>query len=1740
MALSKSQSPSSLSSIEQLVSTLGDQLDLTGEQIADVLWLTLELQKYETNSDEEIPNLQDANSDILPKTFNQATDESQVTEPITPTASKSKEESSIRKTSEKQGSVYANSGSGGIQGLSIGVPDAPSLREPLKLAQALRPLMRQVATGKRLILDEAATVQRIAEERIFMPVLKAEPELWLDLALVIDESHSMLIWGHTIQELKEIFKKYGIFRDIRIWGLQPDETGNSLQIFSRMGSSKRLTDPKEIVDPTGRRLILIVSDCVSNIWRKGMMFPVLKMWTEKQPLTILQMLPEWMWRRTALDLGTAVGFKSSMMGVANQQLSLHKPLRRSRSIGFKVEDRSKIPVITLDWDKAAQWSQMLIGKADALVPGYLLPSELEIEEDISSSFLEKEDSTVSDLDAAEIVKRFRMTTSPLGRELAGLLAASPVINLPVVRLIQESLLPKSNQVQVAEVFLGGLLRPQSVSLEKLQSQESESKTILSPDSVEYEFIQPEIRDIFLDDAPISDSIDVVNAVSRYVAEQLGVSLSEFMAVLKAPQQVEEKQQEDIIKPFAQITARVLRKLGGQYVQFAEELEQPVDKIISNTSEQKEIEQDISLSDELRTAMTIADEQEQAEVLSHLMARSPEAPSNLLNSLSTIEDETDRVSALIALVAHLPHSLLPNALEIVRNLQHTFSRFQGLAILATLLPEVVPEALQAALNITNESTLLRALTSLVEKLPVELLPQALQASLTIDDAFSRTRALIALVDKLPEAAPQALEAILSIESEDSRACALRELVPHLPVNFLPYALEVVMAIQQENVRNDLLKDLRSFLPENLWHQSNVAAATPSRTPLWQEGDTQIYTLCTSTPWDLPLDVLVIPVGNRGGLGNFAVAFQEFLGIKPKWLTQVISNAIEAKELKRIKPDRPLLVQIPFEINSQISSLVGFTSERFIICATSESENELSSNNTSIAYEAVVRLAVEQGFKRIVLPLIGTGVNRLPVDEVVEGMLRAINNVFKFHRSTSLEEITIVDRSADKIEIIDRIADRLNLSATEASPERQTILFLGVPPRETSSLVIDLEFRNLVEGLRRAQTRDRFNLERRWAVRPIDLRRAMLELEPQIIHFSGHGTDEAGLTFEDEIGNSQLVDSKALTSLFKVFADRVKCVLLNGCYSEVQARAIAQHIPCVIGINKEVGDKVALNFAVGFYDALGAGKDVEFAYKLACNSIQMEGISEHLTPILLTKNNITKPKNTITSQRVFISYRSQEPDVSLAQEFHDRLQAAGHTAFMAAKSISWGENWIERIDQELKQCDYFLLLLSEQFASSDMVAGEVRTARGLRDKVGKPIILPIRVNLPIDDPLNYELRSVLQTIQQKSWRSPDDTPVLVQEILSLMAAGAAPEPVTVEIPVVATIEAKNRPPLPVADLELPGGAMSLESKFYVEREPWDERCCQEIERKAGLIRIKAPRQMGKTSLLTRIRNHATKQGYRAIVLDFLETDEATFASSSIFLKRFCALVSRQLGISPRKVTEFWDEDLFGAKENCSDYIEQYVLADLTGPLFLGIDELDRLFPYDQVAKEFLMLLRAWNEKAKINETWSKLRIAIAHSTESYVVMDTNSSPFNLGLAVDLAEFTSSQVLDLATRHGLNWETEEVEQLMAMVGGHPYLVRLSLYRIAQGDLTLAELLAEAPTDTGLFGEHLRRHFWNLQQHPELAQAFHQVIFSDRPVILKPMLAFKLNGMGLVDLKGNEVTPRYDRLYRPYFRSHLSLSPS
>jgi hypothetical protein len=185
----------------------------------------------------------------------------------------------------------------------------------------------------------------------------------------------------------------------------------------------------------------------------------------------------------------------------------------------------------------------------------------------------------------------------------------------------------------------------------------------------------------------------------------------------------------------------------------------------------------------------------------------------------------------------------------------------------------------------------------------------------------------------------------------------------------------------------------------------------------------------------------------------------------------------------------------------------------------------------------------------------------------------------------------------------------------------ILILAANPKNSSTLRLGEEVREIDEGLKRSRHHDQFELVSKWAVRSRDFYRHMLDVQPHIAHFSGHGTGEDGIVLEDEDGKIQLVSTNALESLFKLFASKgLECVLLNACFSEIQAEAISQHIPYVIGMKKGIGDKAAIVFAVAFYDALGAGEIIEFAFDLACAAIQMENIPENLTPVLKKNLNL----------------------------------------------------------------------------------------------------------------------------------------------------------------------------------------------------------------------------------------------------------------------------------------------------------------------------------------------------------------------------------------------------------------------------------------------------------------------------------------------------------------------------------------
>ncbi|MBD2180912.1 AAA-like domain-containing protein [Planktothrix sp. FACHB-1355] len=523
---------------------------------------------------------------------------------------------------------------------------------------------------------------------------------------------------------------------------------------------------------------------------------------------------------------------------------------------------------------------------------------------------------------------------------------------------------------------------------------------------------------------------------------------------------------------------------------------------------------------------------------------------------------------------------------------------------------------------------------------------------------------------------------------------------------------------------------------------------------------------------------------------------------------------------------------------------------------------------------------------------------------------------------------------------------------------------------------------------------------------------------------------------------------------------------------------------------------------------------------------------------------KHQNIKNSTSVLLSsYRGNDPDMMLMTKLDAALKKNGYQVFLATGSLRMARNGLQQIYTALNSCDCLLLLLSPLSASSEMVTEEVRLAKTRYTSTDdrKPIIVPIYINCPFSL-LNHDLRGYLQGIPHYEWRSPDDTNIIIQTVLKLLALGEESEqgnftnyrsPIfNYQFPT-QHAATPNYPPQPVAEPELPRGQVELASAFYVERTGIDERCYEAIVKPGSLIRIKAARQMGKTSLMARILHRASQQGYRTVPLSFQLADSKIFTDLDLFLRWFCANVALQLDL-PDRLTEYWNS-IFGSKVACKSYFERYLLTHDTSPLALGLDEVDVIFRYPELAADFFALLRAWHEEAKNREIWKKLRLVVVHSTEVYVPMDINQSPFNVGLPIELPEFNAQQVRELAFRHGLPWSVFEVEQLMAMVGGHPYLVRLALYHIARKEIAIEQLLETAPTDAGLYSDHLRRHLWHLEQYPDLAAALKKVVDADVPVQLESLQGFKLHSMGLVYLQGNQVTPRCN-LYRYYFRVRLS----
>ncbi|MFW9262796.1 AAA-like domain-containing protein [Nostoc sp. CALU 546] len=344
--------------------------------------------------------------------------------------------------------------------------------------------------------------------------------------------------------------------------------------------------------------------------------------------------------------------------------------------------------------------------------------------------------------------------------------------------------------------------------------------------------------------------------------------------------------------------------------------------------------------------------------------------------------------------------------------------------------------------------------------------------------------------------------------------------------------------------------------------------------------------------------------------------------------------------------------------------------------------------------------------------------------------------------------------------------------------------------------------------------------------------------------------------------------------------------------------------------------------------------------------------------------------------------------------------------------------------------------------------------------------------------------------------------------------------------------------------PGGQMPLDSVFYIDRPILESLCYEAIQQPGALINIRAPKQMGKTSLMTRILAYANSQGHRAVSVNLQLANDEILQNLERFLQWFCARVSKQLDL-PNEIASFWDNSL-GSKSNATDYFQDVILTNLdcgvssreNRPLVIAINELNQLFAYPDVAREFLLLLRTWSEQGKEADAdinpWHKLGLVTVHSTEILMPPSIDPSLLNTGLVIELPEFTPAQVQDLAYRCEQEISSSQTQRLIALLGGHPYRLQLAFYYLQQQTITLEELLENSAIAAAIYADHLEQQWWNLQRYPDLLPSFTEIVRQSSPVDCEAVQGSQLHKMGLVHLHDLKASIACE-LFRPFFCDRL-----
>jgi hypothetical protein len=494
-------------------------------------------------------------------------------------------------------------------------------------------------------------------------------------------------------------------------------------------------------------------------------------------------------------------------------------------------------------------------------------------------------------------------------------------------------------------------------------------------------------------------------------------------------------------------------------------------------------------------------------------------------------------------------------------------------------------------------------------------------------------------------------------------------------------------------------------------------------------------------------------------------------------------------------------------------------------------------------------------------------------------------------------------------------------------------------------------------------------------------------------------------------------------------------------------------------------------------------------------------------------VTSGRSTQSLKIALLYKRGAEPDETLLGALEAELRADGNQVFID-RHMSIGVEWAREIEHQVRTADAVIPLLSAASIHSEMLAYELQIAHdAAQQNNGKPRILPVRVQY--ETPFPEPIGGIVNSLQYAMWTGKQDEQALIAHLIQSLH-----DPI-------------DKPIQPAGKLEAVGGAVPLDSQFYIVR-PTDDDFFRAIARHDSIVLVKGARQMGKTSLLARGLQQARGGEARVVLTDLQKFNADQLKSIDSFFVTMVDLIADQLDLDfdPQKISN----PRRGASMNFERFIRREVLAPTDSYLVWALDEVDRLFscPY---GSEVFGLFRSWHNERSLDPSgpWQRLTLAIAYATEAHLfISDLNQSPFNVGTRLALSDFTLDQVAELNRRYGSPLQSpSEIGHFHQLLCGQPYLVRRGLNDMVNYGITLAVFERQADRDEGMFGDHLRRILVLLAQDAHLCDSLRAFISDATP--LPQEYFYRLRAGGVITGDSPQDVKFRCQLYQNYLTHHL-----